>query len=175
MRTPLARPFGRSSTVGLPAPAASATWSKPSANASASSSVPPKRTPPYSAKRVAPLEQQPDHLEEVLVPAHGDAVLGDAAEARHHAIVERLDQRRDVAHRLERHALARDRDARQRRVERLDLEAVDADHRVAVVQQVVRERESGRAHADDQHPLAGARRAAAAARRLSGFQRVSSE
>ena len=34
----------------------------------------------------APLEQQADHLEEVLVPAHRDAVLGDAAEARHHAL-----------------------------------------------------------------------------------------
>ena len=31
---------------------------------------------------VAPLEQQPDHLEEVLVPAHGDAIFGDAAETR---------------------------------------------------------------------------------------------
>ena len=46
--------------------------------------------------------------------------------------------------------------------ERLDLEAVDADHRVAVVQQVVRQRESGRAHADDERALAGRARAAAA-------------
>ena len=41
----------------------------------------------------APLEQQPHHLEVVLVPAHGDAVLGDAAEARHGALAEILAQR----------------------------------------------------------------------------------
>ena len=70
------------------------------------SSVPPKRTPPYSANWLAALEQQANDLEEVLVPAHGDAVLGDAAEARHHAIVERLEQLVDVADRRERHARA---------------------------------------------------------------------
>ena len=41
---------------------------------------------------LATLEQQPDDLQEVLVPAHGDPVLGDAAESGHHAIVERLVQ-----------------------------------------------------------------------------------
>ncbi len=55
---------------------------------------------------VAALEQQPDDLEEILVPAHRDPVLGDAAESRHHAIVERLVERRGVADRRERHALA---------------------------------------------------------------------
>ena len=38
----------------------------------------------------APFEQQPDDLQKILVPADRDAVLGDTAEARHHAIVERL-------------------------------------------------------------------------------------
>jgi hypothetical protein len=46
-------------------------------------SVPPKRTPPNIANCVAPLQQQAHHLQEVLVPAHGDAVFGDAAEAGH--------------------------------------------------------------------------------------------
>ena len=40
-------------------------------------------------------------------------------------------------------------------VERLDLEPVDADHGVAVVHQVVREREARRPHADHEHALAG--------------------
>ena len=80
----------------------------------------------------------------------------------------------DVADRLEGHALAVGVDAGQRGGERLDLEAVDADDRVAVVQQVVRERESGRAHADDQRALARRRRGIGR-RRSSGFQRVSSE
>ena len=103
----------------------------------------------------AALEQEPDDLEEILVPAHGDAVLGDAAESRHHAIVERFVQHRGIEDRLERHALAVGRDSRQRGRQRLDLEAVDADDRVAVVQQVVRQREAGGPHADDERPLAG--------------------
>ena len=107
---------------------------------------------------------KPDDLQEVLVPAHGDAVFGDAAEARHHAVVERLAQRRDVADRLER------RRARPRSVTPESagssgsiLQAVDADDRVAVVQQVMREREAGRPHADDQHALARCAAAAAGA------------
>ena len=62
----------------------SAMWSKPSAKAPSTVSVPPKRTPPNIANCAAPLQQQPHHLQEVLVPAHGDAVLGHAAEAGHH-------------------------------------------------------------------------------------------
>ena len=104
---------------------------------------------------VPPLEQQPDHLEEILVPAHGDPVLGDAAESGHHSIVERLVQRSRIENGLERHPFARRRHAGQRRVERLDLETVDADDGMAVVHQQVRERESRRPHADDQRAAAG--------------------
>ncbi len=57
-------------------------------------------------KAIAALDQKTQQLEEVLVPAHGDAVLGDAAESGHHALVQRLAQRVDVAYRLERHARA---------------------------------------------------------------------
>ena len=49
----------------------------------------------------APRQQHADDLEEILVPAHGDAVLGDAAEARHHALVERLLEHGEVAQRRE--------------------------------------------------------------------------
>ena len=76
----------------------------------------------------APLQQQADELEEVLVPAHRDAVLGHAAEAGHDAVVERLVQRLHVADRLERHALPALIDARNFRGQRLDLEPVDAHH-----------------------------------------------
>jgi hypothetical protein len=70
------------------------------------------------------------------------------------------DQRRCVANGREGNAAAVDGDAGQRFVQRLDLEPVDADHRVAVVQQEVRQREAGRAHADDQRPPPGRRRRA---------------
>ena len=46
LRTPRIRLFLTSMIVGLPAPAAIATWSNPIANASSASTVPPKRTPP---------------------------------------------------------------------------------------------------------------------------------
>ena len=59
-RTPGARPFCIGITVGRPAPAHSAMWSKPSAKALSIVSVPPKRTPPYIANCRAALEQQAD-------------------------------------------------------------------------------------------------------------------
>ena len=74
-------------------------------------SVPPKRTPPNILNSRAPLEQQADDLEEVLVPAHRDAVFGDAAEARHDARAQVLAQLGDIADRPERHARARRLDA----------------------------------------------------------------
>jgi hypothetical protein len=76
-------------------------------------SVPPKRTPPNRRTR-APFEQQADQLQEVLVPAHGDAVLGDAAEAGQHAVAE-LFEELDSTSRTGAKARARRRvDARQR-------------------------------------------------------------
>ena len=103
---------------------------------------------------VAPLQQQADDLEEVLVPADSDAVLGDAAETRHHPVVERFGQGRRIEDGHERHARAGDGDAGEVFRQRLDLEAVDAHDRVPVVHQEVRQREAGRPHADDQHALA---------------------
>ena len=86
----------------------------------------------------APLDQQPDDLQEILVPANGDAVFGHPAEARHGAVVEILMQLADIADRLEdrRHAFGRA--AGEFRRQRLDLEPVDGDHRMAVVQHVMR-------------------------------------
>ena len=54
----------------------------------------------------APLDEKPRDLQEILVPAHRDAVLGHATEARHDAMVERLAQLIDVANRAERDAPA---------------------------------------------------------------------
>ena len=54
---------------------------------------------------VTPLQQQADHLEKVLVPADGDSIFRYAAEAGHHAVVQRLDQRRGIANGRERYAL----------------------------------------------------------------------
>ena len=52
-------------------------------------------------RKVRPaLEQQAHDLKEILVPANGDAVLGDPAEPRHDAVVEAFDQARDIADRL---------------------------------------------------------------------------
>ena len=99
VRTPRASPFGMSSVVGLPAPMQSATWSKPVRERVLERQRAAEAHAAVQRELAAALEQQADQLEEVLVPAHGDAVLGDAAEARHHALVERLVQLIDVADR----------------------------------------------------------------------------
>ena len=104
-----------------------------------------------------PLEQQADDLEEILVPAHGDAVFRDAAEAGHHAAVEILAQLPYFLDGLERHPVAERIDARHRRLQRLDLQAVDGDHGVPVVHQVVRQRESRRAEPDHKDSFPGCR------------------
>src|SRR5262249_9053969 len=50
-----------------------------------------------------PLEQQAHDLQEILVPADGDAVLGNPAEPRHDPVVEPLHQACDVVDRLKGH------------------------------------------------------------------------
>src|SRR5438105_9979565 len=90
----------------------------------------------------------------MLVPAHRDAVFRDAAEARHHAILERLAQARAVADGRESDARTRRHDTRLFRGQRLDLEPVDTNDDMAFVEQVVRERKSRGTHADDEHALA---------------------
>src|SRR4029077_13425054 len=88
---PRIRLFFMSMIVGLPAPAAIATWSNPHAPASSIGILAPNATPPRVLDRhrapeappavhpqaVAPRQRQVEQREEVLVPAHGDAVLGD--------------------------------------------------------------------------------------------------
>ncbi len=120
----------------------------------------------------APLEQQPHHLEVVLVPANGDAVFGDAAETRHRPIAEVLAQGGDVLHRREGDACSVRLDAGLRRRQRLDLQPVDADDRVAVVHQVMGKVEAGGTQPDDQHraPRGGARDRAAQVERVPARQ-----
>ena len=162
-RTPGARPFFIGITVGRPAPAHSAIWSKPSSKALSIVIVPPKRTPPYIAKLARRSSKQPDDLQEILVPAHGDAVLGDPAEPRHDPVVEPLDEACDIADRLERQRGAPSGvDPGNLGRQRLDLEPVDRGDEMAVVHQVVRQGEPGRAEPDDQHLVAGCRAAATA-------------
>src|SRR5437879_13707979 len=75
-----------------------------------------------------PLEQQADDLEEILVPAHGDAVLRDAAEAGHHAAVEILAQLPYFLDGLERQPVAERIDARPRRLQPPEPQAGYREH-----------------------------------------------
>ena len=100
-------------------------------------------------------QQQADELEEILVPAHGDAVFGHPAKARHDARIERLTQFRGVADRTEPRAGAGDVDARNIGVERLDLEPVDRDDGVTVVHEVMGEREARGPEPHNQNLAAG--------------------
>ena len=101
------------------------------------------------------LDDQTQDLEKILVPAHRNSILRYAPEPGHHALIERLVQTCDIADRLERNTRAHSSDARDRRRQRLDLQAVDTDDGVAVVEQMMRERDAGGSHAHDQHALAG--------------------
>jgi hypothetical protein len=70
---------------------------------------------PYAAEQhelFAPFQQQADQLEEILVPANGDAVFRDTPEASHDPLVEVLVKGGDIAHRLERDTGAPSADAR---------------------------------------------------------------
>ena len=106
-------------------------------------------------KMVTPLEQQSNHLKKILVPAHGNAVFGDAAEASHRTFVKRLDQCCKMAHRFESDTRPVRFHSAEIRIERLDLETVDAHDGVSVVQQMMRKRKARRTHADNQRSLAG--------------------
>ena len=122
-------------------------WSKPSANAPASSSVPPKRTPPYSAKRSRRSSSSRIIFRKFLSQR---TVMPYSATPPKPAITRSssgsisASTSRTGSNGTRSPAIVM---PRKRRVERLDLEPVDADHGVAVVDEVVRERESGRAHA----------------------------
>ncbi len=52
--------------------------------------------------------------------------------------------------------------------QRFDLQAVDRGNRVAIVHQVVRQREAGRAQTDDQNLVAAGRRGQTGARNSAG-------
>ena len=106
---------------------------------------------------IAPLEQQAHDLQEILVPAHRDAVFGHAAEAGNRAGIEVFVQGVDVAHRRKRDARAVRVNARQRLRQRLDFQAVDRHDGVSVVHQMVSQRESRRACADHEHLAAAGR------------------
>ena len=72
-------------------------------------------------------ERDVEEREEVLVPANGDAVLADAAEAEEHALVELLVERAEVLHGRGQRGLPPVVLAGELDGERLDLEPVDRD------------------------------------------------
>ena len=107
------------------------------------------------AEALPPLQLQPDELQEVLVPARGDAVFGDAAEARHDPVVEVLVERFDVPDGPEGAPFAHRVDSRQGGIERLDLQTVHRDDGMAVVDEVVSQIEAGRPRSDHQNAAPG--------------------
>src|SRR5713226_6786172 len=96
------------------------------------------------------LQQEPDDLQEILVPAHRDAVFGDPAEPGHDAVVEPFDKARDIAYRPKRTAAAIEGDAADLRRKRLDLEPINRGDEMAVVQQMMREGKTGGTQPDDE-------------------------
>ena len=112
----------------------------------------------------AAFEQDPHQLEVVLIPPHGDAVFRHAAEAGQHAVIEVLEQRLRITDRFTRI-----------KAQRFDLQAIDGNHRVAVIHQVMCERVARRAEPHHEHlaPGIGQRQRAADVQRVpAGEQRV---
>src|SRR4029079_15660495 len=85
------------------------------------------------------------------------AVFGNAAKAGHDAVIQRFGQFRDIADRSKGDAVARGIDAGQRRVERLDLQPVDGENRMAIIQKIMRQREACRSKPGNQHASPTAR------------------
>ena len=148
LRMPAERLFFMSMTVGLPAPVAIATWSKPSSARVLERERAAEADAAEDPDACAPREREVDQEQEVLVPAHGDAVLAHAAEPAADAVGERLLERAPLADRPE---------ARRPRslagsgsIFRPSI----ADDAEALVREVVRQRVAGRTEADDQHLLA---------------------
>jgi len=124
---------------------ASATWSKPSSIASSSVTVPPKRTPPYIAKS-ARRREQPHQLEEVLVPAHRDAVPAtppNPAMTRSSSDSYSVRTSRIGSNATRAPSCG---DPGELLGERLDSQPVDAGDGMTVVHEVMREGEPRRAH-----------------------------
>ncbi len=89
LRMPRSRLFLMSMMVGRPAPAAMATWSIAAGPGLVERQRAAEADAAVDAEARPPRQGEVDERQEVLVPAHGDAVLGDAAEAFEHARVER--------------------------------------------------------------------------------------
>src|ERR1700690_1744038 len=99
------------------------------------------------------LQQQADDLQEILVPAHRDAVFGDAAEPRHGTIIQALVELLHVADGAEGNGPAAEvspRDIPRRRVYLVPLELPPP---MPVIQQVMGKRESRWPEARDQDLL----------------------
>src|SRR5437773_1690628 len=177
-RTPRANPFGISSTVGRPAPAHSATWSKPPAKASSTLKVPPKRTPPNIANRRRRSSSRRMILRKFLSQR---TVMPYSATPPKPAITRRSRSSRNCLISLMGWKGTRlpsgstpDAEGSSGSIFRPSMAttvvslahhlmndghtvAVDGDHGVAVVHQVVRQRESGRAEPDNKDSFPGCR------------------
>ena len=155
--TPGARLFGIGITVGRPAPAHSATWSKPSAKAASIVIVPPKRTPPYIANWPRRSSSRRTIFRKFLsqrTVMPYSATPPKPAMTRSSSLSTRAC---DIADRAERVAAAVGHHAGDLGRQRLDLEPVDRGDEMAVVDQVVREGEAGRTKPDDEHLIAARR------------------
>ena len=139
-RTPRTRPFFIGITVGRPAPGAERDMVEAHLEGAVDGYRAAEAHAAIHCELRAPLEQQADDFQEVLVPPDGDAVFGHAAEARPSRARRAARRFPDVSHRRNGTAAMRIH-AREVSRQRLDLQAVDADDR------------DGRRSSDDAHSV----------------------
>ena len=116
----------------------------------------------------AALEEQAHELEVVLVPAHGDAVLREPAEAGHDPLVEPLADVGEALDRLEGSAGTLGGDTRELGRQRLELEAVECRDAMALVHEMVGEiaARGAQAHDEDLPPAQRSRHGPAQVERI---------
>src|SRR4029077_927104 len=102
-----------------------------------------------NAQQVAARKCQMQQGQEVLVPTYRDPVFGNAAKAFQNAVVERLVNLGPGVNWTRRLV----RTAGEIFTQRLNLQTVDADNAKTFIDEKVRQRVSGRPHADNEHVL----------------------
>ncbi len=109
---------------------------------------------PKHRKLGPPFQQQPDDLQEVLVPTYGDAILSHSAKPGHHPLIQILGNLLQITNGLEGAALSPGIHARVVLRQGLNLQPVHCHYGVTVVHQMMRQRIACRAQAHHQRLVA---------------------
>ena len=110
--------------------------------------------PAKQGKLRTPLQQQANDLQKIFIPAHGNAIFGHPAETSHHSIIQWLTQGAGIIYWRKRHTFTRTIHTRQFSWQRFDFQAINTNHHMPIIHQMMRQRITRRPHTHHQHTLA---------------------